>query len=251
MTYLIANWKMTGSRRFLREFMAAQREVLRSVPASYQVVLCPPAYLLCEAAALAEGTRLAIGGQDCDEEPHGAHTGDISAPMLSDAGCCYVILGHSERRRDHRESDALIGRKLAAAVRSGLMPVLCVGETGAQAHSGARLEAITGQLGASLRVAPQLHELIIAYEPVWAIGAGATPEPDVIAQTCQHIADYAQQRHGVTGVQVLYGGSVDERNAGEILRLSGVGGLLVGGASTDAQKWTAILRAAKELHSMR
>jgi triosephosphate isomerase (TIM) len=236
------NWKMNGLTADLGEIAAIRDTV--SVGSAADILVCPPATLIAAAASLCAASPVAIGGQDCHPEPRGAHTGDIAAEMLRDAGASYVIVGHSERRLDHGESDALVAAKAAAALRAGLKVILCVGETEAERAAGRALARVGEQLEKSLPEMPGAAELIIAYEPVWAIGSGVTP-------TLRDVADmhgYLRERlatcvPGGADVRILYGGSVKPANAAELLHLPTVDGALVGGASLKAADFLAIAAA--------
>jgi triosephosphate isomerase len=245
LTPLVAgNWKMNGLRADLAEIAAIRDAVAAGGAAGAEILICPPATLLAEAAQLCAGTPVAIGSQDCHPEAYGAHTGDISAEMLKDAGASYVIVGHSERRIDHGESDACVAAKAAAALRAGLKVILCVGETEAERAAGQAEARVAAQLEKSLPKEPWAGRLAIAYEPVWAIGTGVTPMPrDVVAMhgfLRQRLA--ALQREGAT-VRLLYGGSVKPGNAAELLRSPDINGALVGGASLKAAEFLAIAAA--------
>jgi triosephosphate isomerase (TIM) len=236
------NWKMNGLRA---DGLALASELARRAraPGSAEkpgcdLLVCPPATVLGLVHGALAGSDIALGGQDCHPAPKGAFTGDVSAEMLADAGCRYVILGHSERRHGHNESDALIREKVVAARRAGLTPVLCVGETLAQRQAGEAQAVVATQLAGSLGDAGAGGELIVAYEPVWAIGTGLTASPDDIA--AMHAAIRARLS---SGTRILYGGSVNPANAAAILALSDVDGALVGGASLDAQSFWAIARS--------
>lgn len=236
------NWKMHGLGPDLAEV-----EALRAAhPApAIEVLICPPATLLSRMAARLAGSPFRLGGQDCHSAAQGAHTGDISAPMLADAGASHVILGHSERRTGHGESSALVAAKARAARAAGLVPVICLGETAAERDAGRTLAVLSDQLEASLPDASDAP-LVIAYEPVWAIGTGRTPAPDQIAEAHAHLrAELA--RHlgaGPAGaVRILYGGSVKPANAAEIFAIPGVDGALVGGASLRAAEFGPIIAA--------
>lgn len=205
-------------------------------PAGATLLVCPPFTLLAAFAARAAG-RVAIGAQDCHPQPAGAHTGDISAPMLADAGASHVILGHSERRADHGETDALVRAKAMAARAAGLTPIICVGETLGERDAGTTLDIVGGQLEGS--VPPGLGPLVIAYEPVWAIGTGRIPTPAQVADVHAFIAARVP-----AGTPILYGGSVKPDNAALLLALPHVDGALVGGASLDPEAFLAIARAA-------
>jgi triosephosphate isomerase len=208
--------------------------------------VCPPATLLAMVSAIVEDTPIVLGGQDCVVESSGAFTGDISAPMLADAGCSFTILGHSERRHGHGESDALVKAKAEAALTAGLDVVLCIGETEAEWEAGDTIAVLDRQLEASLPSGASADNLILAYEPVWAIGTGKTPTTDDIARTHAHLRSRLKSLvpSGVD-VPILYGGSVKASNAGEILAVADVDGALVGGASLKADEFLAILRAGQ------
>lgn len=207
-----------------------------------ELLVCPPATLLTLAASALSGSSIALGGQDCHAAAKGAHTGDISAPMLRDAGARYVILGHSERRADHHESDADVHAKVEAAVAAGLVPIVCVGERESERVAGRAESIVAAQLEFSL---PDGFAGAIAYEPVWAIGTGRIPSAEDVASMHAHIRARLTQRFGAAGaaVRILYGGSVKPENAATLLRLPEVGGALVGGASLDAASFLAIARA--------
>jgi triosephosphate isomerase (TIM) len=246
MRKLIAgNWKMNGLRA---DGLALARDLARGVGAAppSDLLICPPATLLAAAAEAIAGSGILLGGQDCHTRQHGAHTGDLSAAMLRDAGCSHVILGHSERRTDHHESDALIRAKVKAAREAGLIVVLCLGETAQERDAGRTLEIVSRQLAGSLPEGLSAAELVVAYEPVWAIGTGRTPQPGDVAAVHAHL------RHALTGkvsapeaVRLLYGGSVKPGNARELLHLPNVDGALVGGASLNAADFQAIAEAAR------
>ncbi len=245
MRQLIAgNWKMNGR---LEDSSALAAPLRRGADGlACDVLICPPATMLLTLSAVLIGSPVMIGGQDCHPKPHGAHTGDLSAPMLRDAGAGWVILGHSERRADHGETDALVREKVAAAVSAGLVPIVCVGEGEAEREQG-HAEAVVGeQLAGSL---PTDFRGVVAYEPRWAIGSGRTPtEAEVTAM--HGFIRATLLRHlgtGGQGVRILYGGSVRPSNAAGLLGLPEVGGVLVGGASLDAQDFLAIARAAHDM----
>ena len=239
---IVGNWKMNGT--------AAAAAVLAGSLASrltkqelrrFDMLVCPPAPLLASARSAIGTAPLALGAQDCHAQPQGAHTGDISVSMLVDAGCSHVIVGHSERRAAYGEGDSLVRAKAAAAQAGGLVPVICVGETLDQRDAGATVGTVTGQLASSLPDGSSAATAIIAYEPVWAIGTGRTPAMDDIAEV--HAAIRAALRDRVPDphiVRILYGGSVNPRNARDILSLDNVDGALVGGASLEADQFWAI-----------
>ncbi|WP_022704168.1 triose-phosphate isomerase [Pseudorhodobacter ferrugineus] len=237
------NWKMNGSAAALAEVKA----LIAAHPAtSCDMLLCPPATLVARMAEVATGSALSVGGQDCHAQGSGAHTGDISAQMLVDAGASHVILGHSERRADHLETDALVQAKTIAAQAAGLTAIVCVGETEAQRDAGKTLAVIGGQLDGSLP--PDMNRpdaLVIAYEPVWAIGTGRTPTLDEVAEVHAHIRAAVINRYGAAaqGMRLLYGGSVKASNAAAIFALPNVDGALVGGASLKAADFAPIVAA--------
>ena len=241
MRQLIAgNWKMNGTTAEA----AALAEALRGAQAACDLLVCPPATQLVAVARALAGSAVAVGGQDCHAEPCGAHTGDISASMLRDAGAAWVILGHSERRAEHAERDELVREKVLAAVAAGLTPVVCVGETDEQRSAGRQTEVVGWQLAGSL---PDGFAGVVAYEPIWAIGSGksATAE-DVEAMHAFIRAELLRQFTAAgAAVRILYGGSVKPGNAAELLALPDVGGALVGGASLVAADFLAIAAAAR------
>jgi triosephosphate isomerase len=210
-------------------------------------MVCPPATLIAAFAAAARGSSLAVGGQDCHAKASGAHTGDIAAEMLADAGATAVIVGHSERRTDHHETDADVHGKAVAAWRAGLTAIVCVGEQRAEREAGSTLKIIGGQLDGSLppggnSSTPLSANLVVAYEPVWAIGTGLTPTPADVAEVHAFIRKSLTGRYGAAGagVRILYGGSVKPSNAGELLTIPDVNGALVGGASLKAADFLGI-----------
>jgi len=237
------NWKMNGLKASASEVEAISADLMAD-PVSCDVVICPPATLL---SGLASGghTGIAFGGQDCHASVSGAHTGDLSAEMLADAGGVFVIVGHSERRTDHAESSKTVLAKAEAAWRAGLTPIVCIGETEAEKDRGETLTITSGQLAGSLPTTLDGRPLVIAYEPVWAIGTGRTPTLGDIEETHAHIHKELEARFGAEGasVPVLYGGSVKPGNAGEIFAVPGVEGGLVGGASLKAADFLPIIRA--------
>ncbi len=237
------NWKMNGLQVSLREFLRII-EGARNLDGFVEVLVCPPATLLADFAAAAEGGNVQVGAQDCHAQPMGAFTGDLSAEMLRDAGARAVILGHSERRTHHNESDADVRAKAAAAHRAGLLPIVCVGETSAE-REDARAQAVVGaQLDGSLPHSARPENLVLAYEPVWAIGTGLTPTPDDVAEMHGFIRRCLMSRfgEGASGIRILYGGSVKAANAGQLMQAADVDGALVGGASLEAAEFLAIVR---------
>ena len=238
------NWKMHGLSADLAELDALIRD---TEGAAAEVIVCPPATLVARLAERARNSHVAIGGQDCHPEPKGAHTGDIAAEMLADAGATHVIVGHSERRADHHEPDALIRAKAEAAWRAGLVAIVCVGETEAQRDAGRAREIVGHQLDSSVPDRAGADGLVIAYEPVWAIGTGRTPTPDDIAAMHGFARERLAERFGAPmaeATRILYGGSVKPGNAQEIFTVNDVDGGLVGGASLKAADFAPIVAAA-------
>lgn len=242
-TLLAGNWKMNGLRASLAEIRAIKRSVGQR-PAA-EILICPPATLIAEAAKTVEDAPIDIGAQDCHAEMSGAFTGDISAEMLRDAGAMAVIVGHSERRQYHDESDRIVASKLAAANRAGLLAILCIGETEKQRERGLANSSVKRQFTGSTQAGVNPAELVVAYEPVWAIGTGRTPDAQEIVQMHEVIRAMLNERFGAEGarVRILYGGSVKPDNAAEILSLPGVNGALIGGASLKAADFLSIFQA--------
>ena len=242
---IVGNWKMFGLGASLAEACEVARSLAeRPVPA--RVALCVPATLIERAARVLAGSAVAVGGEDNHTEAQGAFTGDVSAEMLADAGARLVILGHSERRAAYGESDALVCKKAQAALRAGLEPIVCVGETLAERQAGRALQVVRDQVLGSLPDTLKGHAFAVAYEPVWAIGSGLTPTTGEIEAVHRAIREAVTDRLGEAGrnAPILYGGSVKPANAAEILRIPEVGGALVGGASLKAEDFLAIVRAA-------
>ena len=242
---IAGNWKMFGRRADIAEIETLAQAALGFGDA-IEVVVCPPFGLLSAAVAAGLG-RIGIGGQTLDARGDGAHTGDVNGAMLADLGVRYVIVGHSERRADHGETDAAVAAKAAAAQAAGLTAIVCVGESLAQRQAGQAESVMRRQLGASLKgVAPA--GLIVAYEPIWAIGTGLTPSLPEIEAIQAVAADALADLFGAaSAVRVLYGGSVKPSNAGDILAVAGVHGALVGGASLKAADFLAIIRSHRAL----
>ena len=239
---IAGNWKMNG---LLADGvkragdLAARARAAKALP---DIVLCPPATILAAVGKAIAGSPLALGAQDCHEADKGAHTGDLSAPMLAELGCRYVVVGHSERRAAHGETDAQVRAKAEAAQRAGLIPIVCVGESRLDREAGRHLDVIARQIDFSLPPGAAPANAVIAYEPVWAIGTGLTATPADIAEAHRHLRMRfsAASRQGA-GIRVLYGGSANAKNAAEILTVEGVDGCLVGGASLDADAfWTMV-----------
>lgn len=238
------NWKMNGlgnSRSEIKKLLLKLSEKRLSC----DLLICPPATLLSSFKQLIKGTRLRLGGQDCHSEPTGAHTGDISAEMLADVGARFVIVGHSERRADHGETDATVHAKALAAHRAGLTAIVCVGETAIERQSKKTLRVIGTQLRRSLPDQVTANNLVVAYEPIWAIGTGLTPSAGQIAEVHGFIREKLVKRFNREGqgIRVLYGGSVKPDNATEILAIDDVDGALVGGASLKATDFWGIVKA--------
>ena len=243
---IAGNWKMNGVSASLAEIEAVAASAAADPPAA-DVLICPPASLIARAAVTAAG-RIAIGGQDCHAESSGAFTGDISAEMLRDAGATAVIVGHSERRQFHGETDAAVAAKAHAAWRAGLLAIVCVGETDAEREAGRADAVVASQLAGSVPGAAKAASTALAYEPVWAIGTGKTPTLADIAAMHGHIRRLLVNRLGpeARALRILYGGSVKPANAREILGCTDVDGALVGGASLKAQDFQSIFRAAAQ-----
>jgi triosephosphate isomerase len=241
---IAGNWKMNGLRSSMAEFEAMLAGA-SGVAGKADLLVCPPATLIAAFAEKSRGAKgLAIGGQDCHPKPSGAHTGDISAEMLADAGTKAVIVGHSERRADHGESDALVRQKAEAAWRAGLTAIVCIGETQGQRDAGQTLEICRGQLGGSLPDSAHADNLVVAYEPVWAIGTGLTPTAKDVEQIHQFIRETLTERFNGEGakMRILYGGSVKPSNAKELMAVANVNGALIGGASLKAADFLAIAK---------
>jgi triosephosphate isomerase len=239
------NWKMNGTSEGLREIRTVVDAVIGGLDRETDTLLCLPATLIHRGAEIAKGSALKIGGEDCHAKDSGAHTGDISAPMLKDAGASHVIIGHSERRVDHGETDDVVRAKTEAAWRAGLVAVVCVGEVESERKSGETLAVLSRQLAGSLPDGIKADNTIIAYEPVWAIGTGLTPTASDVAEAHAHIrAELSGRFADVAGkVRILYGGSVKPSNAVELLGVNNVDGALVGGASLKAADFLGICEA--------
>ena len=245
---IAGNWKMNGTRASATELV--QTLVARAGAAApvSDLLICPPACLLETAGRCVEGSGIALGGQDCHAAASGAHTGDVSAAMLKDLGCSHVILGHSERRSDHGETDAEVRAKAEAALAAGLTPIVCVGETEAQRDAGQALTVVEAQLAGSLPPLPVEPGLVIAYEPVWAIGTGRTPSTAEVAEIHGAIRAWLGGRMAgaaARDLRILYGGSMKPGNAAELLAVANVDGGLIGGASLKAEDFWAIAEACR------
>jgi triosephosphate isomerase len=239
------NWKMNGLSASLGEIDAMRRAADAGEAGEAELAVCPPATLLAQAAWKLKGSRIALGAQDCHTEPSGPYTGDLSAPMLKDAGATYVIVGHSERRTHHHETDALVRAKAEAALKAGLIPIICVGETQAEREAGQQAAVVIRQLRRSLPPGQTSDTVVIAYEPVWAIGTGLTPTPGDVAVVHNGIRALLAEIGGPSAAKtrLLYGGSVKPSNCQELLTLDNVDGALVGGASLKAADFLAIAAA--------
>ncbi len=245
MKLVAGNWKMNGSPGASDALVAALLERQQATPAAAAVVLCPPAHLLQRVGEALAGTVLQLGAQDCSNEAGpGAFTGEISAAMLQRIGCGYVILGHSERRQRHGESDALVAAKAEQALAAGLIPIVCVGESLAQREAGEAESVVRRQVAQSLPAAAAARLVVLAYEPIWAIGTGRTATPEDVAAMHAAIGqELAGRAANAPRVPILYGGSVKPDNAASLLSTAGVDGALVGGASLKAEDFWGIVSA--------
>jgi len=241
---VVGNWKMHGSIAGVSDLLG---DLLQSdLRDDVDVAVCPTHLHLSQALQLAADSAVAVGAQDCSHAESGAYTGEVAAGMLKDAGCCWVILGHSERRQYHGESDELVSAKLGAALSAGVQPILCVGETREEREAGSAESVVAAQLAGALAGHSELAQLVVAYEPVWAIGTGLTATPE---QAQEMHAFIRQQLGGVAGAdanatRILYGGSVKPNNAAELFSQPDIDGALVGGASLVAADFAAIINAA-------
>jgi len=237
------NWKMNGTTAALREprLLGA---MLRGVKLKCDVLVCPPATLIRRAKAVMKGGKIKVGGQDCHSAVSGAHTGDISADMLKDAGASMVIVGHSERRTNHKETDAAVQAKAKAAHKAGLVAIICIGETLDERKDGKTLGVLSEQLKGSIPKGANSANSVIAYEPVWAIGTGLTPTTAEVAEAHTHIRAEVEKIMGAEGgkTRILYGGSVKPSNAVELMGAPNVNGALVGGASLKASDFIGIIK---------
>lgn len=231
------NWKMNGTTAALKEARLLAG-MLKDVRLKCEVMICPPATLITSIRSVVKGAKIRLGGQDCHWQAHGAHTGDISAEMLKDAGCSAVIVGHSERRADHGETDETVRLKAEAAYRAGLTAIVCIGETLEERKAGRTLEVIARQLKGSLPMNAVPTNTVVAYEPVWAIGTGLTPTVEQVAEVHASIRAKTDP-----ALRILYGGSVKPANAVELMSVANVSGALVGGASLKAADFIGIIKA--------
>ncbi|WP_438748840.1 triose-phosphate isomerase [Pararhizobium sp. O133] len=243
------NWKMNGLRASLDQIKAMAEGVKGSLSEKVETLICPPATLLYVATALCDDSPLLIGAQDCHEKVSGAHTGDVSAEMIADCFGTHVIVGHSERRTDHEESDALVRAKAEAAYAADLIAIICIGETGDERKAGQTLDILKRQLADSIPDSATAENTVIAYEPVWAIGTGLTPTATDVEEAHAFQRAELVARFGAEGgkMRILYGGSVKPGNARELMGVANVDGALIGGASLKADDFLAIYRAYEEL----
>lgn len=244
---IAGNWKMNGLLADGRALAGALAKRVKATPnAPFDMAVCPPFTLIAAVAAEVAGTAIGVGGQDCHADEKGAHTGDVSARMLADLGARYVLVGHSERRTDHKETDAQVRAKAAAAHGAGLIAIVCIGETEAERDAGKTLDVVRGQLSGSVPQGATAQNTVVAYEPVWAIGTGRTPTvadvADVHAGIRAHLAGLIG-KDAVAAMRILYGGSMKPSNAKELLAIADVDGGLIGGASLKAEDFWAIAEA--------
>jgi triosephosphate isomerase (TIM) len=241
---IIGNWKMNGTLSQASSLAGAIVQGIAQKTPKVALVLAPPATALVAVQQRIARSGISLAGQNCHWEDNGAFTGEISPAMLADLGCTYVIVGHSERRHIFNESDEIIGRKLAAAIRNNLRPILCVGETLDQRTAGRTMEVILRQIQLALKELNEsvIANLEIAYEPVWAIGTGHNADPNQIAEVHGAIRSYLMSSPAKNSLRILYGGSVNPENAKELSRISEVDGFLVGGASLKPESFLAVLR---------
>ncbi|CAO3355266.1 triose-phosphate isomerase [Azospirillum melinis] len=244
---IAGNWKMNGLKADALDLASDLAGRLKGAgPVAFDMLVCPPFPLLFPVSEAIADSPLALGGQDCAPKTSGAHTGDVAPTMLKDAGCRFVILGHSERRADHGESDAVVNAKAVAAHKEGLVAIICVGETEAQRDAGQANAVVSGQLAGSIPAGATADNTVIAYEPVWAIGTGKTATPDDVKAMHAHIrAELDGKIAGSAKVRILYGGSVKPSNAAELMAVENVDGALVGGASLKADDFWAIGTACR------
>ncbi len=236
------NWKMNGLKASLAELGAIAAAYDETLRAKVDLLVCPPATLACAAVAAVRGSPVAVGGQDCHANASGAFTGDLAAEMLADAGLTYVIVGHSERRGECGETDAMVRAKAQAAMRAGLVAIVCVGETEAERRAGETLDIVGVQIAGSIPPGMTARQLVVAYEPAWAIGSGLTPTVQDVADVHAAVRARLSAALGEAGkeTRILYGGSVKPSNAAELMTVPNVDGALVGGASLKASDFMAI-----------
>jgi len=243
------NWKMNGTSASLNELRAIGHGFMSGLDAETDALICPPATLLYHASEILKSTPVKLGGQDCHAKESGAHTGEISAEMLKDAGASYVIVGHSERRTDNGETDAVVRAKAEAAWRAGIVAIICIGETKDEREGGTTLQVLSRQIAGSVPNTAAHANTVIAYEPVWAIGTGLTPTAADVAEAHAHIRSELKKLLGAeaAGMRLLYGGSVKPSNAAELLAVENVDGALVGGASLKAADFLGIAEAYRSI----
>jgi triosephosphate isomerase len=243
------NWKMNGTRECLTQIKAIAEGVKTPLSEKIEALLCPPSTLLYVSTALADDSPLAIGAQDCHQDQSGAHTGDISADMIADCFGTYVIVGHSERRTHHGETDVLVRAKAEAAHEADLTAIICIGETAEERADGRTLDILRNEIRGSVPEGATADRTVIAYEPVWAIGSGHTPTIDDIEKAHVFMRSQLIERFGAEGqkMRILYGGSANPTNAHDLIRIQEVNGLLVGGASLKAADFLAIYGAYEQL----
>lgn len=245
---IAGNWKMNG---LIRDSMSLAKEVasnVKKLKPNAEVLVCPPFTLLTTVKKALRGSKVKLGAQDCHIEEKGAHTGDVSPYMLKDAGCDYVILGHSERRTDHKESSTLVRQKAKAALKAGLKVIICVGETLAEREDGKAFEVTEKQIRTSVPSEATAANTVIAYEPVWAIGTGKTATPEDAEAVHAHIRKVLAEKLSksiANNMRILYGGSMKPANAAELIAKEDIDGGLIGGASLKAADFTAIIEKAK------
>lgn len=242
---IAGNWKMNGLRTSLAE-IGTLAEAAPELSRDIDLLVCPPATLLHAAVGIAGGSGLQVGGQDCHAKPSGAHTGDVSAEMLSDLGARFVIVGHSERRSDHAETNEMVADKADAVLRAGLIPIICIGESHVERESGATLDVLFAQLEGSISSTARSQDIVLAYEPIWAIGRGVAATDQQIADVHGKLRGKLKELCGANGsnVPILYGGSMKPENADAILAIDDVNGGLIGGASLLASSFLQIARSA-------
>lgn len=242
---IAGNWKMNGLRADMDEFAAIAQGYSSELNGKADAMICPPFTLIAALANHPDRGALAVGAQDCHTAASGAHTGDISGGMIADCGAKAAIVGHSERREDHKESDALVADKAKAVWSAGLTAIICVGETEAERRAGTTLSVVEQQLSGSVPEGATAQNTVIAYEPVWAIGTGLTPETSDVAEVHAFMRNFLAERLGEEGktIRLLYGGSVKPGNASELMAVPHVNGALVGGASLKATDFLGIIRA--------
>lgn len=243
------NWKMNGMAASLAEAIAIGNGFMHGLQAEADALLCVPATLLARASEALRDTPVRTGGQDCHASQSGAHTGDIAAEMLKDAGASFVIVGHSERRADHGETDATVNAKAGAAWRAGMTAIVCIGETRDEREAGRALDVLSRQLAGSVPAGATAASTVVAYEPVWAIGTGLTPSAGDVAEAHAHIRKELTKIVGAEAakMRILYGGSVKPSNAVELMGVANVDGALVGGASLKAADFLGIAEAYRSL----